>query len=92
MYQIALTMDPDQLEAVASMLYAEMVRHGYTHVAEFHYLHHDRDGKPYANLAEMGSRLISAANNAGIKITLVPMFYQMGGFGMEPQPRQSGNK
>ena len=88
MYQIALTMDPDQLEAVASMLYAEMVRHGYTHVAEFHYLHHDRDGKPFSNLAEMGSRLISAANNAGIKITLVPMFYQMGGFGMEPQPRQ----
>lgn len=88
MYQIALTMNPDDLEAVATMLYAEMARHGYTHVAEFHYLHHDKNGKPYSNLAEHGARLIAAAKTAGIKITLVPMFYQIGGFGQEPQPRQ----
>jgi formimidoylglutamate deiminase len=88
MYQLALTMSPDDLESVATMLYSEMVRHGYTHVAEFHYLHHDINGKPYKNLAEHGERLVSAAQRAGIKITLVPMFYQKGGFGMEPQPRQ----
>lgn len=88
MYQIALTMTPDDLEAVATMLYAEMVRHGYTHVAEFHYLHHDVNGKPYENLAEHGSRLIAAAKQVGIKITLVPMFYQCGGFGKQPQERQ----
>ena len=28
MYELALKIDPDQLEAIASMLYAEMVRHG----------------------------------------------------------------
>jgi formimidoylglutamate deiminase len=88
MYTLALTMSPDHLEAVATMLYAEMVRHGYTHVAEFHYLHHDINGKHYNNLAEHGERLISAAQKAGIKITLVPMFYQKGGFGMDPQPKQ----
>lgn len=88
MYKVALTVDPDQLEAIATMLYAEMVRHGYTHVAEFHYLHHDKDGRPYQNLAEMGERLVAAARRAGIKITLVPMFYQQGGFGMEPQSHQ----
>ena len=88
MYQLALTMNPDDLKAVATMLYSEMVRHGYTHVAEFHYLHHDVDGKPYRNLAEHGERLIAAAKKAGIKITLVPMFYQKGGFGMEPQVKQ----
>ncbi|GAB5522675.1 MAG: formimidoylglutamate deiminase [Roseivirga sp.] len=88
MYQVALTVDPDQLEAIATMLYAEMARHGYTHVAEFHYLHHDKSGKPYENLAEMGERLVAAAQKAGIKITLVPMFYQQGGFGMEPQSHQ----
>ncbi len=88
MYQIALTMGPDELEDIATMLYSEMVRHGYTHVAEFHYLHHDKDGKPYNNLSEHGERLIAAANKAGIKITLVPMFYQKGGFGQEPQSRQ----
>ncbi|MEP2773659.1 MAG: formimidoylglutamate deiminase [Fulvivirga sp.] len=88
MYKIALTLSPDDLENVATMLYAEMARHGYTHVAEFHYLHHDKDGKPYSNLAEHGERLIAAAKKAGINITLVPMFYQKGGFGQPPQEHQ----
>ncbi len=88
MYQCALTVDPDQAEAIAAILYGEMLRHGYTHVAEFHYLHHDKNGKPYSNLAEMGERMISAAKTAGIKITLIPVFYQKGGFGLDSQPRQ----
>jgi formimidoylglutamate deiminase len=88
MYACALSMDPEQMQAVATMLYAEMLRKGYTHVAEFHYLHHNKDGTPYDNLAEMGLRLVEAAAFAGIKITLVPVFYQKGGFGKEPQPRQ----
>jgi len=88
MYQCALSVDPDQAEAIATMLYAEMVRLGYTHVAEFHYLHHDKEGKPYNNLAEMGERMVAAAKAAGIKITLVPVFYQKGSFGQDPQPRQ----
>jgi formimidoylglutamate deiminase len=88
MYQCALSVNPDQAEAIATMLYAEMVRHGYTQVAEFHYLHHDKDGKPYTNLAEMGERMVQAAKRAGIKITLIPVFYQKGGFGLDPQPRQ----
>ncbi|MGC4023260.1 MAG: formimidoylglutamate deiminase [Cyclobacteriaceae bacterium] len=88
MYKCALSVDPDQAEAIAAMLYAEMLRVGYTHVAEFHYVHHDKDGKPYSNLAEMGERMIAAAKKAGIKITLVPVFYQKGNFGQDPQPRQ----
>ncbi len=88
MYQIALTIDPDQIEAIAAMLYAEMLRHGYTQVAEFHYLHHDKSGKQYTNLAEMGERLVAAAQKAGIKITLVPMFYQKGGFNKRPEDLQ----
>jgi formimidoylglutamate deiminase len=88
MYKCALSINPDQAEAIAAMLYAEMARHGYTHVAEFHYLHHDKDGKPYAHLAEMGERMVSAAKTAGIKITLIPVFYQKGNFGVVPQPRQ----
>jgi formimidoylglutamate deiminase len=88
MYKCALSFDPDQAEAIAAMLYAEMVRVGYTQVAEFHYLHHDKDGSPYSNLAEMGERMVAAAKTAGIKITLVPVFYQKGGFGQDPQPRQ----
>ncbi|MBX2969078.1 MAG: formimidoylglutamate deiminase [Cyclobacteriaceae bacterium] len=88
MYECALSMNPDEMEQVATACYKQMLRKGYTHVAEFHYLHHDKNGKPYANLAEMGERLLAAAVNAGIKITLVPVFYQQGGFGKDPQPRQ----
>ncbi|SHH99888.1 formimidoylglutamate deiminase [Chryseolinea serpens] len=88
MYKCALSLDPAQIEAVAAMLYAEMLRKGYTSVAEFHYLHHDPSGKPYSNWAETGERLIAAAKTAGIKITLVPVFYQKGNFGEPPQPRQ----
>lgn len=88
MYDLALTLSPDQIEAIATQLYAEMARHGYTAVTEFHYVHHQPDRLPYENKAELGQRLINAAKNAGIHITLVPMFYQKGGFGMEPLEKQ----
>ncbi len=88
MYQLALSLNPDQLEAVAAMLYSEMIRHGYTQVAEFHYLHHDTNGSAYSNLGEMGSRLVAAAQKVGLKITLVPIFYQKGGFGKDPNEHQ----
>ena len=88
MYARALTLDPDQVQAVASMLYAEMLKRGYTHVAEFQYLHHDKDGKPYDNAAEMSVSLIAAAAIAGIRVTLIPVFYQKGGFGKAAQSPQ----
>lgn len=88
MYKCALGMSPDQVEATATMLYVELLRKGYTHVAEFHYLHHDKAGKPYTNRAEIGERLIAAAVTAGIKITLIPILYQKGNFGEAPQTRQ----
>lgn len=88
MYGCALAMRPDAMESIATMLYAEMLRCGYTHVVEFHYLHHDERGRPYTSLAEMGERLVAAASNVGIKITLVPVWYQCGDFGKPPYPRQ----
>lgn len=88
MYRYALIMSPDHVEAVAAMLYAEMLRKGYTHVAEFHYLHHDVNGKQYTNRAEIGECLISAAKNVGINITLVPVFYQNSNFGKEATAQQ----
>ena len=88
MYACAETFSPEQNEQVATTLYRHLLRNGYTSVVEFHYLHHDPTGRPYANLAEMGERLVAAARTAGIKITLVPVFYQKGDFGRQPQPRQ----
>lgn len=84
MYKLALSISPDDLQVIAKQLYAEMLRHGYTDVAEFHYVHHDQDGKTYSNLSEMGERLVAAASEVGIGITLVPIFYQKGGFGKPP--------
>lgn len=84
MYDLALSISPDDLEAIATMLYAEMLNAGYTNVAEFHYVHHNKHGQNYESLSEMGSRLISAAQKTGINITLVPIFYQKGGFGLAP--------
>ena len=66
MYRFALSMTPDQVEAVAAQLYVEMLEAGFGRVGEFHYLHHDRDGKPYANIAEMAERIAAAADATGI--------------------------
>ncbi len=88
MYKIALSINPDQLQQIASMLYAEMLRHGYTSVAEFHYLHHDQKGHPYEDKAELAHRLVSAAESVGINITLIPIFYQQGGFNQVALPEQ----
>lgn len=88
MYQLALNLDPEQFKIIATMLYSELIRHGYTNVAEFHYVHHEKNGSPYQNLAAMGESLIEAAKDAGIKITLIPIFYQKGGFNQPPNERQ----
>ncbi|RJT37344.1 formimidoylglutamate deiminase [Mesorhizobium waimense] len=81
MYRFALSMTPDQVEAVAAQLYVEMLEAGFSRVGEFHYLHHDRDGKPYANIAEMAERIAAAAGETGIGLTLLPVFYAHSSFG-----------
>jgi len=89
MYRFAHRMDPDDVEAVAAQLYMEMLEAGFTRVGEFHYLHHDRDGAPYADIAEMSARIAAAADETGIGLTLLPVFYAHGGFGgMQPSPGQ----
>ncbi|RWX66583.1 formimidoylglutamate deiminase [Mesorhizobium sp. M4B.F.Ca.ET.089.01.1.1] len=81
MYRFALSMTPDQVEAVAAQLYIEMLEAGFSRVGEFHYLHHDRDGKPYGNIAEMAERIAAAAGATGIGLTLLPVFYAHSSFG-----------
>jgi formiminoglutamate deiminase len=81
MYHFALTMTPEQMEAVAAQLYVEMLEAGFCRVGEFHYLHHDRDGRPYGNLAEMAERIVAATDETGIELTLLPVFYAHSGFG-----------
>jgi formiminoglutamate deiminase len=87
MYRFALAMTPDQAEAVAAQLYCEMLEAGFTRVGEFHYLHHDTDGRPYADIGEMAARIAAAASETGIGLTLLPVFYAHSGFGGQ-QPTQ----
>lgn len=84
MYRFVSRLTPEQVEAIAAQLYVEMLKAGYTAVGEFHYLHHDPDGKAYADPAEMARRVLSAAKSSGIGMTLLPVLYGYGGFGGQP--------
>ncbi len=81
MYRLVGRLSPDQVQAIATRLYIEMLKAGYTSVGEFHYLHHDALGAPYADPAEMSRRIIAAAKETGIGLTLLPALYAQGGFG-----------
>jgi formiminoglutamate deiminase len=81
MYRFVDRLSPDDLQAIASQAYAEMLERGFTAVGEFHYLHHGTDGTAYADPAEMAARIATAAADSGIGLTLLPVFYAFGGFG-----------
>ncbi|MBN8480505.1 MAG: formimidoylglutamate deiminase [Xanthomonadales bacterium] len=84
MYAFAGRVGPDEVRAIAAQLYVEMLKAGYTHVCEFHYLHHQPDGRPYADPAAMALALVDAAQEAGIGLTLLPTLYMTGGFDGRP--------
>jgi formiminoglutamate deiminase len=84
MYRFVERLTPDDLEAIAALAYMEMLEAGFTWVAEFHYLHHQPDGRAYANIAEMSERIVAAAADVGIGLTLLPVLYRQGGFGGKP--------
>jgi len=89
MYRFVARLTPDDLRAVAAQLYVEMLKAGYTAVGEFHYLHHDPDGRPYDDPATMSEAIVAAAQAAGIGLTLLPVLYQRGDFGgAAPGPGQ----
>lgn len=80
MYSAALRITPGQLEAVAALLYAELLQAGYTQVCEFHYLHNHTDGQPYADPLAMSLALVRAAQRVGMGLTLLPTLYMRSGF------------
>ena len=84
LYRFLAHIGPDELEAVTAQAYVEMLEAGFTRVGEFHYLHHDPSGREYADVAEMAVRVAAAAGDAGIALTLLPVFYAHAGFGGAP--------
>lgn len=89
MYRFLERVTPEDNEIIATQLFIEMLKAGYTSVAEFHYLHHDPAGKAYAHPAEMADRIMAAANTTRIGLTLLPVFYAHATFGgVAPNPGQ----
>jgi formimidoylglutamate deiminase len=84
MYRFAGRVTPESLHDIAAQLYVEMLQAGYTSVCEFHYLHHQADGRPYDEPAAMSQAIIEAARVTGIRLTLLPVLYMSGGFDGRP--------
>ncbi|ETX12647.1 N-formimino-L-glutamate deiminase [Marinomonas ushuaiensis DSM 15871] len=81
MYKIVQKLTPNEARIIATQLYIDMLKAGYTQVGEFHYLHHAVGGKHYNDLSEMSNQIIAAANDSGIGLTLFPVLYSHSGFG-----------
>ena len=94
MYRFANLVSPEDLQAIACYLYLEMIKQGYTSVAEFHYVHHQPNGAAYSCVSQLSQSIINAANIAGINLTLLPVLYMTAGFDGQPlleQQKRFGN-
>ncbi len=81
MYRFLDRGGPDEIEAITALAFCDMLEGGFTRVAEFHYLHNDPTGAPYADPAELTARIVAAAQATGIALTLLPVFYAHSTFG-----------
>lgn len=81
MYRLVGQLSPEDMQAVAAKLYSELLKGGFGHIVEFHYLHHQADGTFYDDPAEMSLRIFAAAKQSGIGLTHLPVFYAHAGFG-----------
>ena len=84
MYRFLDRLSPDDVQAITAFAYMQILEAGFTTVGEFHYLHHNIDGRPYADLGEMAARIATASAETRIGLTLLPSFYAYGGFGGTP--------
>ena len=80
MYRSLDLMTPEDVQAITAYAFMEMIEGGFTQVAEFHYLHRTPAGEPYDDPAEMAVRVVEAAHQTGIGLTLLPVFYAHGSF------------
>ncbi len=95
MFRFLERLTPEQVEAITAYAQMEMLEAGYAASVEFHYLHHQVDGFPYSNVAEMSERVLSAAQRTGIGLTLLPVHYEFGGCDRRPLvqgQRRFGNR
>lgn len=84
MYRFVNRVSPEQVEAIAALVFMEMQEAGYASVGEFHYVHHQTGGTRYADVAELSNRIFAAAATTGIGLTHLPALYTYGGAGKIP--------
>jgi formimidoylglutamate deiminase len=84
MFRFLDALAPEDIEAIAAFVQMEMLEAGYAAVAEFHYVHHQVDGVPYADIGELSARIAAAAEASGIGLTLLPVLYQFAGVNGAP--------
>jgi formimidoylglutamate deiminase len=89
MYHAANRVTPEAMFHVARMAFLEMALSGITTVGEFHYVHHDAGGAPYADRNEMALAVVRAAREIGIRIVVLRTAYVRAGFGKPPDPGQA---
>lgn len=89
MYRFLDRGGPEEIEAITTLAFAEMLEGGFTRVAEFHYLHNDISGAAYGDRAEIAHAVVRSADATGIGLTLLPVYYAHATFGgAEPKPGQ----
>lgn len=88
MYRLASSHTPESMREVGARVYTQMAAAGYGAVGEFHYVHHQPDGTPYAEPNAMAIALAEAAVASGLEIVLLPAAYHRGGPGRPPSPGQ----
>ena len=81
MYRFVNCITPDQIQAIAALVFMEMQESGYAAVGEFHYVHHQSGGVPYDDIAELSNQIFAAATVTGIGLTHLPVLYTYGGAG-----------
>ena len=84
MYRFVERLAPDHIQAIAALTFMEMLEAGFTSVGEFHYIHHQPGGAPYADPAELSQRIFAAASETGLGLTHLPVLYSYGGAGQQP--------
>lgn len=88
MYLAATSLSPEEVELASRQAFIEMALSGITAVGEFHYLHHQADGTPYADVHELAKRVVKAARDVGLRIALLRVAYARAGYQVAPNPRQ----
>jgi len=83
-----MSLTPQSIEAISRAAFRELARAGVRTVGEFHYVHHQPDGTPYAERTVLSDAVIRAAKAEGLRVALLRVAYHRAGPGRDAEPGQ----